>query len=48
MQDETNNEIALQIEALNDAIDQLREKPSTPRKHIGFKPSKNDRTGKGE
>ena len=48
MQDETNNEIALQIEALNDALDQLREKPSTPRKHIGFKPSKNDRTGKGE
>ena len=30
MQEETNNEIALQIEAINDALDQLREKPSTP------------------
>ena len=37
MQDETNSEIALQIEAINDALDQLREKPSTPRKRIGFK-----------
>ena len=37
MQDETNNEIALQIEAINDALDQLREKPSTPRKKIGYK-----------
>ena len=36
-QDETNVEIALQIEAINDALDQLREKPSTPRKRIGFK-----------
>ena len=39
-QDETNVEIALQIEAINDALDQLREKPSTPRKRIGFKQSK--------
>lgn len=39
-QDETNNEIALQIEAINDALDQLREKPSTPRKRIGFKTEK--------
>lgn len=36
-QDETNAEIALQIEAINDALDQLREKPSTSRKRIGFK-----------
>ena len=40
MQDETNNEMALQIEAINEALDQLREKASTPRKHIGFKQSK--------
>ncbi len=39
-QDETNNEIALQIEAINDALDQLREKSSTPRKRIGFKTEK--------
>ena len=39
-QDETNAEIALQIEAINDALDQLREKPSTPRKRIGFKQEK--------
>ena len=37
MQEETNNEIALQIEAINDALDQLREQPSTPRKRIGYK-----------
>ena len=40
MQEETNNEIALQIEAINDALDQLREKPSTPRERIGFKTEK--------
>ncbi len=39
-QDETNAEIALQIEAINDALDQLREKPSTSRKRIGFKQEK--------
>ena len=37
MQEETNNDIALQIEAINDALDQLREKPSSPRKRIGYK-----------
>ena len=37
MQDETNTEIALQIEAINDALDQLREKPTAPRKRIGYK-----------
>ena len=40
MQEETNTEIALQIEAINDALDQLREKPSTPRKRIGYKTGK--------
>ncbi len=40
MQEETNNEIALQIEAIIDALDQLREKPSTPRKQIGYKTEK--------
>lgn len=40
MQEETNNEIALQIEAINDALDQLREKPSSPRKRIGYKTGK--------
>lgn len=37
MQEETNNEIALQIEAINDALDQLHEESSTPRKQIGYK-----------
>jgi outer membrane murein-binding lipoprotein Lpp len=36
-QNENNMEMAVQIEALNDALDQLREKPSTPRERIGFK-----------
>ena len=36
-QEETNAEIAIQIEAINDAIDQLRTKPETPRPRIGFK-----------
>lgn len=40
MQEETNIEIALQIEAINDALDQLREKPTTPRKRIGYKTGK--------
>lgn len=39
-QDETNNEIAIQIEAINNALDQLREKPSIPRKRIGYKTGK--------
>ena len=37
MQEETNNEIAVQIEALNDALDQLREKNDKPRRRIGYK-----------
>ena len=36
-QNENNMETSVQINALNDALDQLREKPSTPRKRIGFK-----------
>lgn len=36
-QNDNNMEIAVQIEAINNALDQLREKPSTPRKRIGFK-----------
>ncbi len=36
-QNENNMEMAVQIDALNDALDQLREKPSMPRKRIGFK-----------
>jgi len=36
-QDETNNEMALQIEAINDALDQLRAQPTETRKQIGFK-----------
>ena len=39
-QNENNMEVAIQISALNDALDQLREKPSAPRKRIGFKQSK--------
>ena len=37
MQEETNTEIALQIEAINDALDQLREKPAKLRKRIGYR-----------
>ena len=36
-QNENNMEMAVQISALNDALDQLREKPSTPHRRIGFK-----------
>lgn len=39
-QNENNMEMAVQINALNDALDQLREKPSTPRKRIGYKTGK--------
>lgn len=38
-QEQTNNEIATQIEAINDALDQLRDTKATPRKPIGFKSS---------
>ena len=39
-QNDNNMEMAVQIEAINDALDQLREKPSTPRKRIGYKTGK--------
>ena len=39
-QNENNMEMAVQISAINDALDQLREKPSTPRKRIGYKTGK--------
>lgn len=48
-QNDNNMEIAVQIEAINDALDQLREKPSAPRKRIGYKQKENDsaeRSGK--
>ena len=39
-QDQTNNEIALQIEAINEALDKLRQQESRPRRRIGFKQNK--------
>lgn len=39
-QERTNLEIAIQIEALNDALDQLWETKAQPRKRIGYKPEK--------
>ena len=42
MQEQTNNEIAVQIEAINEALDQLRDTKAEPRKPIGFKTNGND------
>ncbi len=39
-QNENNMEMAVQISALNDALDQLRAQPTTPRKQIGYKTGK--------
>lgn len=39
-QEQTNNEIAVQIEAINDALDQLRNTKAQPRTPIGFKTGK--------
>lgn len=36
-QEEANAEMALQIEAINDALDQLRDTPKPERNRIGFK-----------
>ena len=36
-QNDNNMEMAVQIEAINNALDQLRENPSAPRKRIGYK-----------
>ena len=41
-QEQTNMEVALQLEAINDALDQLREKRTEPQKQIGFKTKTND------
>ena len=37
LQSQFNNEVALQIEVINDALDQLREKKTEPDNPIGFK-----------
>ena len=37
LQSQFNNELALQIEVINDALDQLREKKTEPSNPIGFK-----------
>ena len=37
LQSQFNNELALQIEVINDALDQLREKQDEPSRPIGFK-----------
>lgn len=42
MQEQTNKEIAVQIEAINEALDQLRDTKAEPRKPIGFKTKGND------
>lgn len=42
MQEQTNNEVAVQIEAINEALDQLRDTKAEPRKPIGFKTKVND------
>ena len=42
-QEETNVEISIQIEAINDALDQLRAKNASPRPQIGFKQKENDK-----
>ena len=39
-QEQTNQELAIQIEAINDALDQLRNTKSQPRTLIGFKTKK--------
>ena len=36
-QEQTNMEIAIQIEAINDALDQLRDTKAQPRRRIGYK-----------
>lgn len=42
IQEQTNNEIAVQIEAINKALDQLRDIKVEPRTPIGFKTKAND------
>ena len=47
-QSDNNMEIAVQIEDINTALDQLREKPSAPRKRIGYKQKGNDSAERGK
>ncbi len=42
-QEQTNMEVAIQLEAINDALDKLRDTKATPRKPIGFKTSNIDK-----
>jgi FtsZ-binding cell division protein ZapB len=42
-QEQTNMEVAVQLEAINDALDKLRDTKSNPRKPIGFKTQKSDK-----
>ena len=42
-QEQTNMEVAVQLQAINDALGQLRNTKAKPRKPIGFKPSKSDK-----
>lgn len=42
IQEQTNNEIAVQVEAINEALDQLRDIKVEPRTPIGFKTKAND------
>lgn len=42
IQEQTNNEISVQIEAINEALDQLRDIKVEPRTPIGFKTKAND------
>ena len=37
IQEQINNEVAIQIEVINDALDQLRGKKTSPQNPIGFK-----------
>ena len=37
LQSQFNSEVALQIEVINDALDQLREKKTEPENPIGFR-----------
>jgi outer membrane murein-binding lipoprotein Lpp len=42
-QEQTNMEVAVQLEAINDALDQLRDTKTSPRKPIGFKTQKDNK-----
>lgn len=42
-QEQTNMEVAVQLEAINNALDQLRDTKTAPRKSIGFKTTESDK-----